>query len=446
MSKIDPKYTAFSAFLQLERSARHAEDLQALRYVMVNETRRLAPYRRAVIAGVVPGRRMRVEAVSGIPVVEKDAPFTRLMNRVLTAALRRPEAGKPAALTPSDTPGVRSSDWQEHIAAHAAWVPLNLADGTVVAALLIDRDTPFADSELVLLHQLTDCYAHAWSALKGRSRARPGRRWGPVIGLSVAAALVAAMFIPVRLTALGPAEVVAADPLVVAAPLEGVIGRFAVEPNQPVRDGQELFRFDDTNLRAQLDVAERTLGIAEAELRRATQGAFVDTEAGSQIAILDARLTLRRSEVAFAQAQLERSIVRAERDGIAVFTDVNDWVGRPVVTGERVMLIADPLQSEVEIQLPVEDAVALDPGAPVELYLDVDPLTAIPASLRSASYEARATPEGTFAYELKAAFTERAEPVRIGLKGTAKLFAHDVPLYFYLFRRPIGALRQMLGL
>lgn len=445
MSKIDPKYTSFSAFLQLERSARHAEDLQALRYVIVNETRRLTAYRRAIFVSIQPGRKVKVEAVSGIAAIEKDAPFTRWITQMATAAFRTVKPGQPAALSPETVPGFRDVEWQEHTAAHVAWVPLALPDGTVIAGLIVDRDLPFADPELILLHQLADCYAHALAALKGRARAAPRRRWGPVIAVVVVGLLVAALFIPVRLTALGPAEVVAADPVVVAAPLDGVIGSFEVEPNQSVRAGQALFRFDDTNLRAELEVAERTLGIAEAELRRATQGAFTDAEAGSQIAILEARLVLRRSEVAYAREQLDRSIVRADRDGIAVFTDVNDWIGRPVVTGERVMQIANPIRSEVEIQLPVEDAVALQPGAPVELYLDIDPLTAVLAAVRSASYEAQQTPEGPFAYELKASFADPNQPVRIGLKGTAKLFANDVPLYFYLFRRPIGALRQMLG-
>ncbi len=37
-------------------------------------------------------------------------------------------------------------------------------------------------------------------------------------------------------------------------------------------------------------------------------------------------------------------------------------------------------------------------------------------------------------------------PPRLGARGTAQLFGDRVPLGFYLFRRPISALRQRIGL
>ena len=43
-----------------------------------------------------------------------------------------------------------------------------------------------------------------------------------------------------------------------------------------------------------------------------------------------------------------------------------------------------------------------------------------------------------------ARFTEQAP--RIGLRGTAKVYAKRVPLAVYLFRRPLAALRKTLGL
>ena len=53
----------------------------------------------------------------------------------------------------------------------------------------------------------------------------------------------------------------------VAAPLDGVIAEFLVKPNQNVKQGDVLVRFDATSIKAQADVAERSLQVAEAELR-----------------------------------------------------------------------------------------------------------------------------------------------------------------------------------
>ena len=50
-----------------------------------------------------------------------------------------------------------------------------------------------------------------------------------------------------------------------------------------------------------------------------------------------------------------------------MFDDPNDWIGRPVTTGERLLEIADPNQAELEIWLPVADAITLKPGAEIGL-------------------------------------------------------------------------------
>jgi len=51
------------------------------------------------------------------------------------------------------------------------------------------------------------------------------------------------------------------------------------------------------------------------------------------------------------------------------------------------------------------------------------------------------------AYRLRARFVDDdgATPPRVGLKGTAKLYGETVPLAVYLFRRPLAAIRQHLG-
>src|SRR5690606_22533908 len=139
-----------------------------------------------------------------------------------------------------------------------------------------------------------------------------------------------------------------------------------------------------------------------------------------------------------------RSEVRAERAGIAVFADAERLTGKPVQTGERLMQIADPTQAELRIELSVGDAIALQPGAEIALFLDSDPLNRRDARLQRSAYEAQTTAAGQLAYRLDAGFV--AAPPRIGLRGTAKLFGDRAPLAYYLMRRPLAAARQSLGL
>jgi multidrug efflux pump subunit AcrA (membrane-fusion protein) len=250
--------------------------------------------------------------------------------------------------------------------------------------------------------------------------------------------------LPVRQSVLAPAEVVPLNGRVVTAPLDGVIAEFLVKPNQPVRRGEPLLRFDATSLRAQADVAERSLDVADAELKSSAQRAFSDTDAKARLDLLAARVEQKRAERDYARELLARSEVRAERDGIAVFADAERWTGKPVKTGERLMDIADPQQAELRIELAVADAIDLAPGAEVALFLDSDPLNRHVARLERLAYEAQTSQAGQLAYRLDASFV--AAPPRIGLRGTAKLFGQRVPLALYLLRRPLAALRQGLGL
>ncbi len=138
--------------------------------------------------------------------------------------------------------------------------------------------------------------------------------------------------------------------------------------------------------------------------------------------------------------------MRAERDGIAVFNDANDWIGVPVEVGQKVLTLADPSQAEVRIWLAVEDGINLEPGSDVALFLNTDPTSPLRAHIRQTSYEPEETSQGELAFKLKASFEKDQHTPRIGLKGTVKVYGDDVTLLYYIMRRPLSVLRQTVGL
>lgn len=425
----------FAQFLELQQRMRAATDLDSLGYAIVNEAQALFGYRHAAL--VIAGK---VRNLTGISVIDANAPFVAFVER---AARHQPAEGGPRRIDPAELDGQTQADWQTLSAGAVVWLPFNDPQGEPFGGLWIAREQAWSDAELTLLGQLADCQAHAWWALQPK---RPWRlRWPRRRLLMIGAAVLAVLFLlPVRQSVLAPAEVVPLDGQVVAAPLDGVIARFVVQPNQPVRSGDVLLRFEDTSLRAQADVAERSLQVAEAELRASSQRAFSDTDASARIDLLAARVEQKRAERDHARELLSRSEVRAERDGIAVFADAQRWTGRPVQTGERLMEIADPNHAQLRIDLAVGDVLAFEPDAEVALFLDSDPLTRHAASLSRQAYEAQPRPGGELAYRFDATFAQA--PPRIGLRGTAKLYGPRGPLALYLLRRPLAALRQTVGL
>jgi len=131
---------------------------------------------------------------------------------------------------------------------------------------------------------------------------------------------------------------------------------------------------------------------------------------------------------------------------VAVFSSQDEWRGRPVQVGERVMLIADPSLIDVTVYMPPDDAIELEPGAKVELLLHVNPLSPLDAKIERASYEATQTPDGNLAYVVRAELEPGQGLPRIGLRGTAKVYAGRVSLGYYLLRKPLAFMRRTLGL
>ena len=427
----------FAQFLLLERQARAATDSGQLAYALVNDGQALFGFRHAAL--LIAGR---VRALSGVSQVEPNAPFVAFVERAAAQLLAQGRQADAGVVVPSWLDAQTQADWRELSAAEAFWLPLKDRRDEVFGGLWLARERAWSPAEQALLAQLGDTYAHAWLALQPR---QPWRlRWPRRRLLALGAALSLGLLLPVRQSVLAPAEVVPLGGRVVAAPLDGVVGEFLVKPNQPVRAGDLLLRFDDTTLRAQADVAERALGVAEAELKANAQRAFADAESSARLDLLAARVEQKRAERDYARDLLARSELRAERDGIAVFADAERWTGKPVQTGERLLELADPAQAELRIELPVGDAIDLAPGAEVALFLDSDPLHRHEARLQRQAYEAETSAAGQLAYRLDASFAAAAP--RIGLRGTAKLYGERVPLGLFLLRRPLAALRQSVGL
>ncbi len=436
-----------SAMLQLQRRARRAASVEELAFVAVNETHALVPYRQAALFRRTT-RGGRIAAVSGLAAADRDAPFVVWAEGAFGAFLAAKDAPPIRTLTAADIPEKWRDGWAGFLPAHAVLIALTNGERRL-GALLLARDEAFAAPELGTLDLLAEAYAHAWDGLARGGRLRVPResgRWTRALSVAGVLAVAALGFVPVSESVLAPAEIVAREPAIVRAALDGVIDRIPVKPNQAVAAGELLVALDDRKLQSQLDIARKTTETAEAELRQALQGAVFDARARASVPVLRGRYEQSAAELAYTQSLLERIEIRAAKPGIVVFDDANDWIGRPVAQGERIMLLADPTQTEFEIRLPVADAIDLPPGAEVRVFLNADPQRALPATLEFQAYRAQPGPDGALAYRLKARPGGDMSATRIGLKGTAKLYGKSVPLALYVFRRPLAALRQAVGL
>jgi len=442
---IDSKFLV--ALLQLESQIRQAHTLKELCFLLANEPRRLVTFRQACVFSVVPSRSGvgQIEAVSSVAMVDRQAPLVSWMEQALSLFWGKNILHEPCQLTAAQCPQELQANWTQFAFPHVLWCPLIGKDQQVVGGLWLGREKPWAEGEIQLLRRLAETAAHAWQALGGKKKSSGLWRVSKAWGWGVVALMAGALCIPIPLSTLAPVEIIAHEPSVITAPLDGVISEIMVEPNTVVRKGASLFRYEDTNFRNQYEVAEKDLAVGFMEYRKVAQGAFMDEEIGANMPVQASEVRLKEAKRDYALEVLEQVEVKAPRTGIVLFGEKSEWIGKPVVVGERIMEVANPKDYELKIDLPVDDAIVLQEGADVEVFLNANPLHAIKARLTHASYQAEILPTEVLAYRVKAEFTEAPGSIRIGWQGTAKIYGEQVSLFFYLFRRPITFLRQTIG-
>lgn len=430
-----------SILVQLSRRVRDAATVEEIGFIAVNESKQLLPYRQAALW--VSGK--GILTVSGIPDPDRSSPYAQWLA---ACCIQWRSCVAVSCSNPEEFTGELSRSWQEWAPVNVAIAPLKSAENDSSGLLVFFREEPWQEHELALLSELASIYAYGLAACAHQAGfiSKIGRN-APAVGIKLAlvALVVASLFYPVRMSVQAPAEVVPKDPFVVRSPLDTVIDKFHVKPNQAVTEGQLLFEFDRTNLVARHGVASKVYQVAAEEYRQAAQTALVDDKFRAEITPRRGKMEEKATDLSFTRQLLNRTEVRAPRSGIVVFAEQSDWVGKNVAVGERVLTIADPNRVEMLIRLPVADAIDFALENRVTLYLTSDPQNPLDGQVRYAAYKPETITSGIAAYRLKADFASAVKPPRIGLTGTARIYGKKVSLGYYLFRRPLTALRQRLG-
>jgi hypothetical protein len=434
------------ALLNIEAEARKVASFAELYFLIASETRKVTRARQVFVFGAKSGEGVSLEAISGLPAVDRSSPLVITFEKIIDGL--RNEGGLTARKEFEF--GAYSGNDKEFIASYPftwlLWLPFLNRRQAVIGGMLLTREQPWTEADIVVGERLSETFAHAIRELSAGRKFDLSWLFGRTTALACCLAVLLLMVVPVSMTVLAPFEVGPKNGFVVSAPIEGIIEEVPVEPNSTVSENEVLVRFNDTVLKNRLEIAEREILVADARLKKATQMAFEDQQGRHELGVLMSELALKTAERDLAMELFERLQVRAPRPGIAVFSDKKQLIGRPVSIGERLMEIANPDEVEAVIEVPVGDAIVLKRGARVKLFLDSDPLRPREAVISLADYLARPRPGNQVAFQVIAQFQDADRPPRLGVRGTAQIYGHKVPLAYYLFRRPLTVLRQWTGL
>jgi len=422
-----------SVLLSLEAQTRACEDVNALFYFLVNEPHSLSPYRQAALFDADH----KVVSLSGVANVERNTPFVQWLEQQVEDELDAPLC-KPSHELDSD-----AADWLAH---YVLLLPIKTAQGRFYGTLLLSRDQDWTQAEISLLQHLMGACAYCWSYFMPQPRKKWIEHIPRKVKIAALIGCVAVLFFPVHLNVLAEAEIIAKDPVVIRAPMNGIVETVNVHPNQDVTAGTSLVQMDITDLENKKRIALKKLDGLRSEYRQTTRLALIDPKGKAKLVILAAQIKEQQANLKRLSNMMERAHIHAPHGATVILDDAQEWSAKPVQVGEKILSLADKHDVEIEAWLTVADAIELEKDSELKLFLNASPLSPIKGVIKRVSFKAQELPSGIMAHRIVATIIEGQDVARLGAQGTARIEGERVSVFYWVFRRPIAVVRQFFGI
>lgn len=428
-------------FIQFEREIRAASSINALGFTACNYLRKLLEYDVALLL-IEKNGRQKVNSVSGVSDFDSRSPLVSTCELLCN---HRDVALNNVRVHVGDTLPEKVARRFDDIQLHQL-ATVGLVEGG--ATLALTRLQPWKKHELQLLQQVGEVLSHAVNAFTVNRKTsllktlspglKPNWKWA-------VCALALVSVVPVPQSIIANAEVTARTPDVVAAGLNAVIEEVLVRPNETVSEGQLLVRFDSTDLMHRKNTLQQELALAEERLRKARQQSLNSSVERNEFAELASQIELKKLELDYVNESAARLELRANKDGVVLFSRKQDWMGRSVATGEKIMEIAAANDNQFEIWVAANDAIDITEGRRIKFFPDARPLQSVTGSVDSIGFFASRSDTEELAFRIVAEPADREETLRLGMKGTARVYGDKVSLGYHVLRKPISAIRKNVG-
>ena len=434
-------------WVTLEQRIRQAQSIKALQLLVVNSLQQVIPYTQSALIERIDAERFSVCMLSHISDVNTQSPIVRWMEHALAPWLWAQKKA-PSFFLLNEVPGGNETDTAH--SPYGLFIPLTspaVGDYGLVLWFHEEQDPSLAHAATLIAEALV----HAWErliALKKKTN-RPAaaffkKRWKWIALVTI----LLLFFIRLNENTIAPAEVIPLNPVLITPSINGTIRSIEVKPNQAVKKGQVLVTLDDITLRNQMEEAQKELQVAEQRYLKAYHHAYNDTSQAQnslqEMSVLQEEKEQARLKLEYQKQLLERTELKSPVDGVALYSDPKELLGKPVRVGEKIMLLASPNEKELAFWIAMDNMIDVQYTHPIHFFSNEHPATRSQADIQYINPIAEARPDGVVAYYGVAQFAKN-QPLKLGEQGVVKLFGSKVSLFYYLTRRPIRYLRQHLG-
>lgn len=427
----------------------NAPNQKAIHFIILNDTYHAFPFDRAILVrwGDLP----KVLGVSG---QHQEGKRSELPEKWLKTIKDLVNPATPQIFEESSFKE-NTTSWKElqtEIPGSRLWIPL-LVSGHNGIGIWIERwqggsSNGFAKEQIELLQ--TFLIPGYTEALKKDTNPFKGfligkflkQHWGKIL----TGILLLTLIIRVPLRIVAPSEVVPKKPIVIAAPIEGIIAEVLVRPGQAVEKGEILVEYDKRIFEQEYKGAQKETQIAQAELNRGLTLGLHDEKSLVEVSELELKLEKAKIRQKLIEVQLKKLTVQAPENGVVIMQNPEEWRGKPVRVGEKIVTLGNPKETQVKAWISEADNIPVDLETTINVYLNVSPEKSLPAKITFIANESVLNEAQIPSFIAEADWTEKNETARLGLKGTAVIYGESVSLLYYILRKPISSFRRITGL
>lgn len=420
----------------------NASNLQNLIFIILNDTYQVINYDRSFLFRLHP-ENVEILGISG----QKDFNLQTELAAKLKAAVKNLK-----------DPGVqrvlKGDEWinEDAKASTVYWIPIP-SNSEILGLWLEKFEDPNAEKNFegytpLIKEMLVPAYSAAWEKASHYSFFHKISPYFKLKNVGIASLLLLLLMflVPIRLRIVVPAEVIAEHSFVVTAPLEGVIEKVDVEPGQEVKKGQVLFNYDNKIPAYKYQAIQKEVDILQAEHN---QNYALSTENDptsiTKLAILDHKLKKSKVDLDYAKQQLSLLVQNSPIDGLVSVDNPDDWRGKPVKVGEKIMTISNQGETKLKMWIPERDNITFAENIPIEVFLNSIPTKTFQAKFLYISPEVKAVEGELPSFEAEGEWLDADNPPKLGLKGSAVIYGEKVSIFYYFLRKPINAARKFLS-
>ncbi len=425
-----------------------AKTRQELTFIILNDTIHAIRYDRAILWRMDKAK-PKLLGVSGQSDLNKDADITKQWQSLISGLV---DPNK-AQIIEADSIIGETALWKKYRSVNEGtflWLPIFHENDLVLGMWIeifgkVGNPEGLEDTLKFINSYLTPSYGASWKKLTPKFSLHEKGFGKKQFAMGLCGLLIFSLIVRVPLRVVAPCEVVANNPILITAPLDGIIQEVVVDPGDYVKQGETLLEYDKRIPLRNLKVAQKEVEILEAEASRTQTLGLDDKRSRTELGIITLKLDKERVNLNLAKWQASKLTLEAPEDGVVMLDNPDAWRGKPVQVGEKILSINDPNDTKIRIWIPEDDNVLLDPEKPIKIFLNISPETSYSAMLVYIANESTLSDDQLPSFVGEAKWVDQPEGVKLGLKGTSILYGDRVSLLYYTFRKPWAKIRSLLG-